>query len=362
LTITVKGGGGVTQQKDNKMSKNRNNNATATATATPEKPTETQVTVAKVTLAEPMLFTVERPFEAIARDISFDRHDTVTVKETVTVHELGQFMASRLDDNNSITVQVANCLRHARKLSKVTVPVNDELGHPTGEKREMTATAFLEMRLKARSTTVSAFNNSLQIVEAMDFLADNPELLGKVSPFTIKNAMGPLRSFGALPPADKSKAYTEGALKLTLGEKADPTALAIVDSLSKGVSQKKLQAAINMSEAAKKKAKEEAEAKAKADAEAKAKAEAEARGETPVETPTAPTAPAVPVAPAVPSTDGLKTVWKAEAVLGMIVSAIGAWQKSVEQGESIDALRKMCAEDLQSLAKLGGFKCVPLDK
>jgi hypothetical protein len=205
LTITVKGGGGVTQQKDNKMSKNRNNNATATATATPEKPTETQVTVAKVTLAEPMLFTVERPFEAIARDISFDRHDTVTVKETVTVHELGQFMASRLDDNNSITVQVANCLRHARKLSKVTVPVNDELGHPTGEKREMTATAFLEMRLKARSTTVSAFNNSLQIVEAMDFLADNPELLGKVSPFTIKNAMGPLRSFGALPPADKSK-------------------------------------------------------------------------------------------------------------------------------------------------------------
>lgn len=302
----------------------------------------TQTQIATVTATIAPAFVCERPISAIAKDFTFDKSDGVKVGNKVTVQELGFYMATTMQEQESINRRMANCLRHARALSPVEVDVRDKHGDVTGAKLKVTAFNWLKEKLRANANTAGTFANMFQLVEALDFIADNG-LPSGLSPYSVKNALGYFREHGALPKPDKSKEYKAGDLKLKDVAFCAP----LVKALHDCASQPKIEIARTEAE--------------------KLRVPPVAPVATVVPTvPTVPTEGGAPQAPATPASATpapatpapVKATQTPEMILGDLVTICGNWQIAMEQGASREDMRKVCADKVKELALLAGWKCV----
>jgi len=369
--------------KPNKQNKQNNNNnapkAPIETQAEVSAPTETTgegATLAPVEASE--LFGDVRPFALIAGDVTFNEHDGASIASHVTVTELGHFIAKTMEGQASMSTRLANCLRHSRKMQPLKIDKRDKWGGATGEKETVSAFDYLKERLRANSATEGQFQNMFQLVEALDFRADNG-LEEKANVFLIKNVMGKLREFGLIPPADKKAEWKEGRLKVTLPEGVDITAKAIMLSLGNGDSQAKMKKAIAEAEAEKARlAKEASDAKTaevqKMLADAKAKAangsatpegekspegtekapEGETEAETETETPEGATEATPPPAKAPEGAKEVETLnhYNPEYVSRGITSILGMWDKAVQAGATREQMREACRVEFAKLAVL----------
>lgn len=350
------------------MSKNKNNNKGQIVTAQQSAIAPSEAPV-KLQPMETPLFAINRDMSEVYREISFGANGAFIVAKDakLTASELGAVMVKTIDGHNSVTVQLAQMLRHSRTLPEVEVEDRDKNGDPTGHKTKFAAYDWLKNKLSANAHTEGAFMGVLQIVPALDFISQNAELVSEsLSPFTVKNAIPYFRAFGALPPVDKKTAYKPELMKL------DATAQFIqplLDVIKEGGSQAKVNGAHKAALALKAaKAKEEEDAKAaKMEEERKKAAKALGLPENPAETVTVPsapsggdtTAPQAPTAPLSNNTPASNTPASVtpEMVMRDIMSILGNWDKAIQAGATRDQLREACKGPFGELAVLMGQKC-----